>query len=105
MSRAGSGARCRLSTREFELSLETLTKSDAVPCREARHQFASGKTQVWLDQGFSYWQTMRSLYRCGASLVLRFADKRRQAGSAGTTLVSRREDRATNVYIPWLDMT
>ena len=44
----------------LELSLTTLTKADTIHARRMDISFSSGrKLQLWLDQGFSYWQIPR----------------------------------------------
>lgn len=44
----------------LELSLATLTKSDTIHARRLDIILAGGKKlQIWLDQGFSYWQAPR----------------------------------------------
>ncbi len=69
----------------LELSLATLTKSDAIHARRLDISFASGKRlQVWLDQGFSYWQTARDRSTGAGRAWFPFsADKDRQAECIG----------------------
>ena len=86
----------------LELSLAILSKSDAIHARRLDVIFASGKKlQVWLDQGFSYWQVPRAA-SAGRAWFPFAGDIDRQAESIGRAEF-RIEGQAypTYVFVGW----
>jgi hypothetical protein len=88
----------------LELSLATLTKNDAIHARRVDIVFASGKKlQIWLDQGFSYWQVSRERSVGGGLVWFPFSgDLERQAESIGRAAFHiEGQSYPTYVFLGW----
>lgn len=88
----------------LELSLATLTKNDAIHARRLDIVFGSGKKlQIWLDQGFSYWQVSRERSVGGGLAWFPFSgDLERQAESIGRAAFHiEGQSYPTYVFLGW----